>query len=142
MVASGDVRAADKLENDRADKAAEMGRLHLSEPAIDARRASFGARRHRYSTMLDLQKYIVAISRNVVNHDGLRSTALDAITWDKGGILKDYVISSWARKTSGQALGSPIILVVLHNTMLMPGPCQHCVAVHWFPRLPSLARRV
>ena len=92
MVPAGDVRAADMLENDRADKAAEMGRLHLSEPAIDARRALFGARRHRYSTMLDLQKYIVAIPRNVVNHDGLGSTALDAITWDKGGILKDYVI--------------------------------------------------
>ena len=76
MVPAGDVRAADMLENDRADKAAEMGRLHLSEPAIDARRAFFGARRHRYSTMLDLQKYIVAISRNVVNHDGLGSTAL------------------------------------------------------------------
>ena len=66
---AGDVRAADMLEN--ADKAADMGRLHLSEPAIDARRTLLKARRHWYFIVFDLQKYMVAVPRNVVNHDGL-----------------------------------------------------------------------
>ena len=42
--------------------------------------------------MFDLQKYTVAISRNVVNHDGHGGAALDAMTWDRGGILKDYAL--------------------------------------------------
>ena len=38
--------------------------------------------------MLDLHRFMVAISRIEVNHDGFGGTALDAMVWDKGGIVK------------------------------------------------------
>ena len=38
--------------------------------------------------MLDLHRFLVAISRIEVNHDGCGGTAPDAMVWDKGGIVK------------------------------------------------------
>ena len=41
-----------------------------------------------YPIMLDLHRFMVAISRIEVNHDGFGGTAPDAMVWDKGGIVK------------------------------------------------------
>ena len=38
--------------------------------------------------LLDLHKFMVAISRIEVNHDGSGGTALDAMVWDRGGLVK------------------------------------------------------
>ena len=38
--------------------------------------------------MIDLHKFMVAISRIEVNHDGYGGTAQDAMVWDRGGIVK------------------------------------------------------
>ena len=38
--------------------------------------------------MLDLHKFMVAISRIEVNHDGFGGSAPDAMVWDKGGVAK------------------------------------------------------
>ena len=42
-------------------------------------------------TPLDLHKFMVAISRIEVNHDGYGGTAPDAMVWDRGGIVKPRV---------------------------------------------------
>ena len=38
--------------------------------------------------ILDLHKFMVAISRMEVNHDGYGGTAPDAMVWDRGGFVK------------------------------------------------------
>ena len=38
--------------------------------------------------MLDLHRFLVAISRIEVNHDGFGGTAPDAMVWDNGGVAK------------------------------------------------------
>ena len=83
VVADGDVLAADLIG------AADVGRLRQSDSVINARRSLLKIRRYWYTIMLDLREYMVAVSRIVVNHDGNSSTALDLMTWEKGGILKD-----------------------------------------------------
>ena len=39
--------------------------------------------------MLDLHRFMVAVSRIEVNYDGFSGTAPDALVWDQGGIVKD-----------------------------------------------------
>ena len=43
---------------------------------------------NRMLIILDLHKFMVAISRIEVNHDGFGGTAPDAMVWDKGGVVK------------------------------------------------------
>ena len=82
MVDEGDARREDLIGNNAADTAADLGRLLQHDAVISARRALIRARRHWYPN-----KFMVAISRTEVNHDGHGGTALDAMTWDKGGIV-------------------------------------------------------
>ena len=63
MVLDGRVREIDRLGNDGADEAADFGR--------DARRNLSGVCGRWYPVILDLHRFFVAISRTVVNHDGL-----------------------------------------------------------------------
>ena len=63
-------------------------------------------RRYWYPIILDLHKFMVAISRIEVNHDGYGGTAPDAIVWDRGGIVKPRA--------------SSLRLIVDHATL--PGP--------------------
>ena len=84
MVASGDVRVEDLIGNNGADAAADLGRLRQDDEVISARRNLLRVRRLWYPIMLDLHRFMVAISRIEVNHDGSGGTALDAMVWDKG----------------------------------------------------------
>ena len=70
------------------------------------RRDLLRVRRFWYPIILDLHKFMVAISRIEVNHDGFGGTAPDAMVWDKGGVVK-------TRTTSFR-------LIVDHATL--PGP--------------------
>ena len=88
MVASGDVRFEDLVGNNGADAAADLGRLRQHDDVITARRDLLRVRRLWYPIMLDLHRFMVAISRIEVNHDGIGGTAPDAMVWDKGGIVK------------------------------------------------------
>ena len=58
---------------------------------INARRNLFRVRRLWYPIMLDLHRFMVAISRIEVNHDGFGGTAPVVMVWDKGGIVKTRV---------------------------------------------------
>ena len=88
MVASGDVRLEDLIGNHGADAAADLGRLRQHDDVITARRDLLRVRRLWYPIMLDLHRFMVAISRIEVIHDGFGGTAPDAMVWDKGGIVK------------------------------------------------------
>ena len=88
MVDNGDVRIEDLVGNDGADAAADLGRLRQQDDVITARRDLLRARRYWYPIMLDLHKFMVAISRIEVNHDGYGGTAPDAMVWDRGGLVK------------------------------------------------------
>ena len=74
-VRQGRVRLLDKQENAEADHAADLGRRHQSEILIDARRRLLGAHSHWYPIMTDLHRFMVAIARVSVYHDGKGGTA-------------------------------------------------------------------
>ena len=69
-VQQGRVRLLDKQGNSEADNAADLGRRHQSEVLIDARRRLLGTRSHWYPIMTDLHRFMIAIARVSVNHDG------------------------------------------------------------------------
>ena len=88
MVASDDVRIEDLVGNDGADAAADLGRLRQHDDVITARRNLLRVRRLWYPIMLDLHRFMVAVSRIEVNYDGFGGTAPDALLWDQCGIVK------------------------------------------------------
>ena len=84
----------DLIVNDGADTAADLGRLKQDDEVVTARRNLLRVRRSWYPIMLDLHRFMVAISRIEVNHDGSGGTAPDALVWDKGSILKSRAAPS------------------------------------------------
>ena len=70
MVDSGDVRLEDLVGNNGADAASDLGRLRQQDEVITARRDLLRVRRFWYPIIFDLHKFMVAISRIEVNHDG------------------------------------------------------------------------
>ena len=69
-VDSGRVRLEDKHGSDEADDAADLGRRHQPELLIDSRRALLSARNHWYPIMQQLHRFMIAMSRVTVDHDG------------------------------------------------------------------------
>ena len=92
--------------NNGADAAADLGRLRQQDDVITARSDLLRVRRFWYPIILDLHKFMIAISRIEVNHDGFGGTAPDAMVWDKGGLVKTRT--------------SSFRLIVDHATL--PGP--------------------
>ena len=83
-VQQGRVRLVDQQGNAEADAAADLGRRHQSEVLIDASRRLLTARSHWYPIMLDLHRFMIAVARVSVNHDGKGGTAPDPLVWDQG----------------------------------------------------------
>ena len=82
------VRLAHKVGNAEADAAADLARRHQSEMLIDARRILLNVRNHWYHIMLQLHRFMIAVARVTVNHDGRGGTAPDPLVWDQGGQRK------------------------------------------------------
>ena len=59
MVDEGDGRNEDRIDNDGAGTAADLGRLRQQDEVITARRALIRVRSHWYPMMLDLHKFMV-----------------------------------------------------------------------------------
>ena len=74
MVFYGRVRELDRVGNNAADEAADFGRRRVGPAVIDARRKLSGVCGRWYPVLLDLHRFFVAISRAVVNHDGVDGT--------------------------------------------------------------------
>ena len=83
-VQQGRVRLMDQQGNSEADTAADLGRRHQSEILLDSRRRLLKARSNWYPIMLDLHRFMIAIARVSVNHDGRSGTAPDPLVWDLG----------------------------------------------------------
>ena len=126
-VQQGRVRLVDKQGNAEADVAADLGRRHQSEVLIDARRRLLGARSHWYPIMTDLHRFMAAIARVSVNHDGKGGTAPDPLVWDQGSRpkvrklhirvnvdlaslpgLPGFLNSSWIQVDAGHITGADI----------------------------------
>ena len=84
-VQEGRVGLEDQVGNAEADAAADEGRRHQSEVLIDAKRRLLQARSYWYPIMLDVQRFMIAVARVAVNHDGKGGTAPDHLVWDQGG---------------------------------------------------------
>ena len=87
----------DWLGNAEADTAADLGGRHQLELVMDDRRALLNARAHWYPIIQQLHRFMIAVSRVAVNHDGV---VLPLIRLD--GIV--VVSASSVRLTSGLML--------------------------------------
>ena len=83
-VQHGRVRLIDQQSNIEADIAADLGRRHQTEALIDARRRLLQARGYWYPVITDLHRFMIAIARVSVNHDGRGGTAPHPLVWDQG----------------------------------------------------------
>ena len=72
----------------RADTAAKLGRRHQSEVGVDAWWVLVDAKAYWDPIMVLLHKFLVAVSRVTVHHDGRGGNALDPMVWDCGGVVK------------------------------------------------------
>ena len=126
-VQHGRVRLIDQQGNVEADLAADLGRRHQSEILINARRILIQARSHWYPIMTELHRFMIAIARVSVNHDGKGGTAPDPLVWDQGsrpevrklhiGVNVDlaslpgppgFLNSSWIQVDAGHITGADI----------------------------------
>ena len=83
-VQQGRVRLVDQQGNAETDTAADLGRGPQSEVLIDAWRRLLTTRSYWYLIMLDLHRFMIAVARVSVNHDGKGGTAPDPLVWDQG----------------------------------------------------------
>ena len=83
-VQHGHVRLIDQQGNIESDIAADLGRHHQSEVLINAWRRLLQARSYWYPILTDLHRFMTAIARVSVNHDGKGGTAPDPLVWDQG----------------------------------------------------------
>ena len=126
-VQQGGVRLVDQRGNAEADAAADLGRRHQSEMLINARRRLLEARSHWYPIMTDLHRFMIAVARVSVNHDGKGGTAPDPLVWDQGSRSKvrklairvnvdlaclpgpsGFLNSSWIQVDAGHITGADI----------------------------------
>ena len=84
MVLDGRVREVDRLGKNAADEVADFGRRTVGNAVIDARRNLSRVCGRWYPVLLDLHRFLIAISRAVVNHDGREGTAPDPLVWSAG----------------------------------------------------------
>ena len=106
-VQQGRVRFVDQQRNAEADSAADLGRRHQSEILIDARRRLLQARSHWYPIMLDVHRFMIAVARVSVNHDGKGGTAPDPLVWDQGSRSKVRKIATRVNVDLASLLGRP-----------------------------------
>ena len=126
-VQQGRVRLLDQQGNAEADAAADLGRRYQSEILIGARRRLLKARSHWYPIMLDLHRFMIAVARVSVNHDGKGGNAPDPLVWDQGSrpkvrksavrVIVDlaslpgtpgFLHSSWVQVSAGRITGADI----------------------------------
>ena len=97
MVAVGRVRVEDRVGNDLADRAADLGRRRVLDPVVDVRSRFHSASCFWYPVVLELQRFFIAIARAAVNDDGHAGVALHPTVWSGGGPAKvrRVRISAW-----------------------------------------------
>ena len=81
LVVMGRAREVDRIGNNEADSAADLGRRRVNDSITDARRLFISACSHWYPIVKELQHFFVAIARKVVNHDDSGCTTLHPAVW-------------------------------------------------------------
>ena len=84
MVRRGQVRELDREGKNRADEAADWGRRRVSPHVIDARRNLFGVCERWYPVVRELHRFFIAVSRAVVDDDGVAGIAPHPLVWSAG----------------------------------------------------------
>ena len=107
-VEQGRARLEDRLVNIEADTAADLGRRHQSEAVMDARRALLNVRELWYPILLQLHRFVIAISRVSVNRGGGVDRPHEYSCLGSGEIA-----ASSAGSTLGSMLPSPCFLARL-----------------------------
>ena len=120
-VAQGRVRIEDKLGNAEADAGADIGRRHQTELLVDARRVLLDARNSWYFIMLQLHRFMIAVSRVAVNHDGKGVLAPDPLVWDQGSKKKLLWTDIMVNLNLASLPGPPGFLNGPWVLMLLPG---------------------
>ena len=88
LVRDGRVRELDKVGNDLADRAADLGRRRVGAALANSRKGFSDACKSWYPIVLVLHRFFIAISRTVVNDDGRGGLAPDPMVWSAGGKQK------------------------------------------------------
>ena len=78
-----------------------------SEFGADAWRRLLGARSHWYPIMTDLHRFMIAVARVSVNHDGKGGTAPDPLVWDQGSRPKVRKLAIRVSVDLASLLGPP-----------------------------------
>ena len=146
MFFDGRVRELDRLGNHAADEAADFGRRRVGPGVIDSRRKLSGVCGRWYPVLLDLHRFFIAISRAVVNHDGLGGTAPYPMVWSAGSLPKRRRIVHAVRNFAllpgtllfGLVSGLLVLLLLLMLMMWLSGPTLLAFLVKWASFLGSL----
>ena len=85
LVRGGRVQELDKIGNDMADQAADLGRRRVGAALVNDRKGFSDACKRWYPIILDLHRFLIAISRAVVNDDGRGGLAPDPMVWSAAG---------------------------------------------------------
>ena len=129
MINVGDVRNEDRIGNDGADTAADLGRLRQKDEAITATRALIRVGSNWYPIMLYVCNFMVAIARIEVNDDGHGGTAPNAMTWDQGRSIKPRASSFWVTIDHVSLPGPPGFLDSSWRSLFHSSITQEDVAV-------------
>ena len=81
LVARGRVREVDRIGNNEADAAADLGRKRVHHSISDARRLVNRACARWFPLVCELHRYFIAIARAALNDDGLAGTTLHPVVW-------------------------------------------------------------
>ena len=81
LVAQGRVREIDRIGNNEADAAADLGRKRVHHAITDARRVFNRACSRWYLIVCDLHRFFIAIARAALNEDGSAGTSLHPVVW-------------------------------------------------------------
>ena len=65
------------------------------------------ARSYWYPITLDLHRFMIAVARVTVNHDGRGGTAPDPLVWDQGGRRKSRKLDFWVNVDLASLPGPP-----------------------------------
>ena len=107
LVAQGRVREIDRIGNNEADAAADLGRKRVHCNIIDARRLVIGACAKWYPVVEDLHRFLIAIARTALNEDGQVGTSLHPTVWSAAAHPKRRRVEQ-----------------VVRNCAWLPGPAE------------------
>ena len=86
LVRRGQIRELDREGNNRAGEAADFGRRWFAPHTIYARRNLSGVCERWYPVVRDLHRFLIAVSRAVVNDDGAAGIAPHPLVWSAGSL--------------------------------------------------------